>query len=112
MWPKHCIIQNFLANICYGVNNNEQFTDETESRNSWEGFIGTELNLFNIGDLNLSTKLVAFPSFTDSGRWRSDFNLDVKYEMPFDDDFYIKVGTTVNYDDMHQQIAIEGAPIL
>ena len=81
-------------------NNNEQFTDETESRNSWEGFLGTELNLFNIGNLNLYTKLIAFPSFTDSGRWRSDFNFNVKYEMPFDDDFYIKLSTTVNYDNM------------
>lgn len=80
-------------------NNNEKFTDETPERNSWEGFLGTELNLFNIGDLNLNTKLIAYPSITESGRWRSDFNFDVKYEMPFDDDFYIKIGTTVNYDN-------------
>lgn len=86
-------------------NNNENFSDETPDRNSWEGFLGTELNLFNIGDLNLSTKLIAYPSFTESGRMRTDFNFDVKYEMPFDDDFYIKIGTTVNYDNR----PIEGA---
>ena len=88
-------------------NNNEKFTDETPDRNSWEGFLGTELNLFNIGDLNLSTKLIAYPSFTESGRWRSDFNFDVKYEMPFDDDFYIKIGTTVNYDNRPVEDASE-----
>ncbi len=86
-------------------NNNEKFTDETPDRNSWEGFLGTELNMFNIGDLNLSTKLIAYPSFTESGRWRTDFNFDVKYEMPFDDDFYIKLGTTLNYDNR----PVEGA---
>jgi len=80
-------------------NNNEKFTDETPDRNSWEGFLGTELNLFNVGDLNLYTKLFAYPSFSESGRWRSDFNFDVKYEMPFNDDFYIKISTTVNYDN-------------
>ena len=80
-------------------NNNEKFSNETESQNSWEAFMGTELNLFNIGDLSLSTKFIAFPSLTDQGRWRADFNFDVKYEMPFDDDFYIKLSTTVNYDN-------------
>ncbi len=80
-------------------NNNEQFADETNDRNSWEGFIGTELNLFNIGDLNLLTKLMVYPSLTESGRVRTDFNFDLKYEFPFDDDFYIKIGTTVNYDN-------------
>lgn len=80
-------------------NNNEKYTDETSSQNSWEGFLGTELNLFNIGDLNLATKFIAYPSFTTAGRWRADFNFDLKYEMPFDDDFYIKLGTTINYDN-------------
>ena len=89
-----------------GVNyNNENFSDDTPDRKSWEGFLGTELNLFDIGDLNLLTKLMAYPSFTESGRWRADFNFDAKYEMPFDDDFYIKLGLTFNYDNR----PIEGA---
>ena len=88
-------------------NNNEQFSDETPDRNSWEAFLGTELNLFNIGDLNLLTKLMVYPSFTESGRVRTDFNFDAKYEMPFDDDFYIKIGTTVNYDNEPVEVASE-----
>ena len=80
-------------------NNNEKFSYETESSNSWEGFMGTELNLFNIGDLSLSTKFTAFPSFTDKGRWRADFNFETKYEMPFDDNFYIKLSTSANFDN-------------
>lgn len=89
-----------------GVNyNNENYSDETPDRKSWEGFLGTELNLFDIGDLNLFTKFVTYPSFTEGGRWRADFNFDARYEMPFDDDFYIKIGLTFNYDNQ----PIEGA---
>lgn len=88
-----------------GNYNNENFSDATPDRKSWEGFLGTELNLFDIGDLNLSTKLYTYPSITESGRWRVDLNFDAKYEMPFDDDFYIMVGLTYNYDNR----PVEGA---
>jgi len=77
--------------------NNENYTIDSLDRKSWEGFIGTELNLFNIGDLNLLTSLTAYPSFTEKGRWRSDFNFDAKYDLPLD--FYIKLSVTVNYDN-------------
>lgn len=83
-----------------GINyNNENFSSDDSDRNSMEGFFGTELNLFDVGDLNLSTKLIAYPSFTESGRWRSDFNIDTKYDMPFVDDFYVKIGLTYNFDN-------------
>lgn len=80
--------------------NNENFSvDSLPDRDSWEGFLGTELNMFDIGDLSLLTSIIAYPSITESGRWRTDFNFDAKYEMPFDDDFYIKFSVTVNYDN-------------
>ncbi|MEZ5196151.1 MAG: DUF481 domain-containing protein [Bacteroidales bacterium] len=95
-----------------GVNyNNERYfsTNDTvpvnPNRKSWEGFFGTELNLFDIGDLSLLTNLTAYPSLSESGRWRTDFNFDARYEMPFDDDFYIKFSVTVNYDNR----PVEGA---
>ncbi len=98
-------------NLYWGISlgatfNIEKYQDASEKRKSWEGFIGTELNMFNIGDLSLLTKLFVYPSFTETGRWRSDFILDVKYEMPFDDDFYIKLGSTINFDNK----PAEGAP--
>jgi hypothetical protein len=86
----------FSAGINY---NNENFSSDDSDRNSMEGFFGTELNLYDIGNLNLLTKVVAYPSLTESGRWRSDFIFDTKYEMPFDDDFYIKIGLTFNFDN-------------
>jgi len=80
--------------------NNEQFTgDGTVDRQSWEGFMGAELNMFNIGDLDLLTNLVAYPSMTEQSRWRVDYNIETKYEMWFDDDFYIRLGFSLNYDN-------------
>lgn len=90
-----------------GVNfNNETYFQEDEGssnpeliepRRDGEAFIGSELNVYDIGDLTLFTNVVAYPSFTDLGRFRTDFKLDIKYE--FLDDFYVKLGTTVNYDN-------------
>jgi hypothetical protein len=85
--------------------NNENYTPpDLEDRSSWEGFVGTELNLFNIGDLNLLTNVVAYPSFTESGRWRTDFKFDAKYDLPLD--FYIKAGFDLNFDNQ----PAEGSP--
>ena len=87
-----------------GVNfNNETYLDDTPSRKTGEAFIGSELNLYDIGDLSLFSQVIAYPSFSESGRFRTDFRLDVKYE--FLDDFYVKLGTTMNYDNR----PIEGA---
>ncbi len=78
--------------------NDERYAgDAPADRSSWEGFLGTELNLFNIGDLNLLSQLTAYPSFTESGRWRTDFKFDMKYDLPLD--FYVKLGYTLNYDN-------------
>ncbi len=78
-------------------NNENYVTPTTPDRKSWEGFFGTELNMFNTGDLSLLTSLIAYPSFTESGRWRSDFKIDFKYDLPLD--FYIKLGYTLNFDN-------------
>jgi hypothetical protein len=81
-----------------GANYNaESFTDDTPDRQSWEGFIGTQANLFDTGDLSLFTNLVVYPSFTESGRVRSDFQFDAKYEFPYD--FFLQLGFTLNYDN-------------
>jgi hypothetical protein len=45
------------------------------------------------------TSLTAYPSLTESGRWRLDFKIETRYEMWFDDDFYIKFSYSMNYDN-------------
>ena len=69
--------------------NNESFTNGTAGRSSLEGYFGSELNFFDIGDLSLLSNIWAYPSFTENGRWRTDFIFDAKYDLPLD--FYIKV---------------------
>ncbi len=82
---------------------NENFSDESPDRQSLEGFLGTELNMFDVGDLGLLTNATVFPGITESGRWRVDFKFDLKYDLPLD--FYVKLGFTVNYDNQ----PVEGA---
>jgi len=93
-------------NVAGGLSfNNESFTNETESRSSLEAFIGSELNLFDIGDLNLLTSVWVYPSLTESGRWRTDFQFDAKYDLPRD--FYIKANLTLNYDSKPAKVGAE-----
>jgi hypothetical protein len=81
-----------------GLNRNiERFSNETPDRNSWEGYFGTEVDLYDIKDLDLFLRSIAYPSFTESGRWRADLNFNIKYKLPLD--FYIKVEFTLNYDN-------------
>lgn len=74
------------------------------SRTSLEGFIGTELNMYDIGDLNLLTTLVLYPTIisddsVEPGRIRTDFRFDAKYDDFIIDDLYIRAGFTLNYDN-------------
>lgn len=85
-------------------NNNEKFSNELEARNSWEGYIGTTLNLYDIGDLELRVEYIGYSGLEDFSRYRSDINLDAKYDLPLD--FFIRTGFTLNYDS---QPAFEGA---
>lgn len=76
---------------------NEEFTDTSYVRNSMEGKVGFELNLFDIKDFSLLTNAFAYPSITQKGRIRFDFKIDLKYDLPRD--FYIKFGYTHNFDN-------------
>jgi hypothetical protein len=81
-----------------GVNRNiEYYTNDTEDRQSWEGYFGTDYNIFDLGDLDLLLSIMVYPSFTEAGRWRSDSKFDIKYEFPLD--FFVKMGVSVNYDN-------------
>ena len=89
-----------------GVNRNmEQFSNDTPDRDSWEGFFGTEVNLFDVKDLDFFAKATAFPSITENGRWRVDMNFNVKYDLPLD--FYVKLDFTMNYDNQPADEASE-----
>ena len=78
--------------------NYENYSEATAiDKNSAEAFAALEYNIFDLGDLDLLTKLIAYPSLTESKRFRTDFSFDMKYE--FKRDFFINLGLTVNYDN-------------
>lgn len=79
--------------------NNESFNinDDITYNNSAEAYLGTEANLYDIGDLNLRARAVFYPSITESNRFRSDLTLDIKYDLPLD--FFIQLGISLNYDN-------------
>ncbi len=81
----------------------ENYTNPDDDRDSWEGFIASELNMFDTGDLSLTSKIGLYPGITEKGRFRTDFSMDVKYDLP--KDFYIRIGVTLNYDNK----PVEGA---
>lgn len=85
--------------------NNETYTEaDLDTRNSAEGFGGIDLNIFNMGDLSLRSIMSLYPGITEQGRIRGDFKFDIKYNLPLD--FFVKLGTTFNYDNQ----PVAGAP--
>ena len=72
-------------------------TDSINPKNSAELFLGLEYKIFDIGDLDLVTSVYGYPSLTESGRFRTDFNFDLRYEFAFD--LFFGVGFTLNYDN-------------
>lgn len=83
--------------------NNEKFSSDDPDKKSLEAFLGSELNLFNMGDISLLTNGTVYPSLTEARRVRFDFQFDFKYDLPLD--FYIRLGYTLNYDNQ----PVEGA---
>lgn len=83
----------------------EDYSTDDPVRSSTEGLMGVELNLFDIGDIDLLLSSKAFPSFTEAGRWRMDHRFDIKYDLPMD--LYVRAGLTLNYDNRPVAGAVE-----
>ncbi|UOY05473.1 DUF481 domain-containing protein [Muricauda sp. SCSIO 64092] len=89
-----------------GFNNNlERFTNETTNRNTWEGYLGSELNLYDTGNLELALVFMGYSGLTETGRYRADITFDTKYELPLD--LFIRLGVSLNYDNRPAQNASE-----
>jgi len=90
-----------------GINYNiENFTDSSLDKTSTELFISLSYDMFDFKDFDLNSGLKLFPSLSESKRFRLDYDLNLKYDLPLD--FYIKLGFTLNYDN---QPAAEGNEI-
>jgi hypothetical protein len=72
-------------------------TTPVNPRSSAEAFLGLEYKIFDIGDLKLNTSVYGYPSLTEAGRFRTDFNFDLRYEFAFD--LFFGIGFTWNFDN-------------
>ena len=66
------------------------------TKNSAELFAGVELDIFDIGALDVLSAFTVIPSLTESGRVRMDFSTDLEWEIIAD--LFFRVGFTNNYD--------------
>ncbi|WP_420581392.1 DUF481 domain-containing protein [Reichenbachiella sp.] len=77
--------------------NAEKYTnDEKASGESIESFAESELKVYGIKDLTLSTKFQYFSIIAQNDRHRMNFTFDAKYDLPLD--FYIGGNITYNFD--------------
>lgn len=77
--------------------NNEQYAGES-GRDSVDAVLGTSYAFYRFEPLNADVdfSLALIPSLTESGRIRSDANLDVRWEIV--NDLYFEVSLYGNYD--------------
>mgnify|MGYP003114230412 CR=1 FL=1 len=103
---RYLVLSNKLSwGLNAGLNYNiENFSDGTLSKESTELYLGTQFLMFDFEDLDLNTNINLFPSLSEKGRWRIDYSLDIKYDLPWD--FYIRTGLQFNYDN---QAALTGS---
>jgi hypothetical protein len=83
--------------------NFETYVDTSLDKRSTESFLNANLNMYNFDDISLTTEVKVSPTISTFGRVRVDYNLTLKYDLPYD--LYIKTAFTLNYDN---QPAIEG----
>lgn len=92
--------------IMTGFNyNNETYFDSTLDKNSGEINLGVNFNMFEFGDFNMNTDIIGYYGLTEQGRFRFDYSITLKYDMPWD--FYIKFDFSLNYDNQPAAIGNE-----
>ena len=85
--------------------NSENFDSETADRESIEALLGTEFEIFNLGDLKFYSNVRAYYSLTETDRFRTDFKVDLRYNLKYfkksnlTNKIFIATGFTVNYDN-------------
>lgn len=72
-----------LLEISAGILLNREFSSENVATNNMEGIIDVtyDLFIFTKPNIDITTNIVAYPSFTVKDRFRSDFNFRVRWEI-------------------------------
>ncbi|HEY6143177.1 MAG TPA: DUF481 domain-containing protein [Flavobacterium sp.] len=90
------------AGLTYNI---EKYTNSDDNKQSTEMSIMTQYSMFNFKNIELFFALTGYPSLSESGRFRSDLNFRIKYDMPYD--FYFKTELQVNYDNQPVALAVK-----
>ena len=90
--------QQLHTATAFGVGwmNELYFDPDIPRTNSAEGFAGVELDAFDIGDLSFKIDFTVFPSFSQWGRVRFNFDSSARWEII--DDFFFGIGYFHIYD--------------
>jgi hypothetical protein len=69
-----------------GLNVNREIPTEGEQQTNIEAVFVLNYNYFKFStpERSFNTELMVFPSITDWGRWRANFNTDFRWEMVSD----------------------------
>lgn len=86
--------------------NIENYVNTSLNKTSSEAFIRASFSIFDFEDFDLETTINFSPSLSEKGRVRTDYDLNLKYDLPLD--FYIKFGFILNYDN---QPAVGGTDV-
>ena len=78
------------------IRTNEEVADSSEVNNSTEGILNLAIDWFRAtgNEFDVSSRLTIFPNFSESGRYRSEFDLKLEWEL-FED---ITWGLTFYHD--------------
>ena len=86
--------------------NFETYEDNSLDKTSSEAFLGSNFDMYDFKDFDLSTGFKFYTGLSEKGRIRTDYDIIIKYDLPWD--FYIKTGFSLNYDN---QPAVKGTEV-
>jgi putative salt-induced outer membrane protein YdiY len=91
---SNAVMWNLFAGAMF---NRERYVD-LEATNTFEGLLGSTFEWFTFAadETDLVANLLVLPSFTQSGRWRIDF--DIKFRQELFGDFYLSISFYDQFD--------------
>lgn len=90
------------AGLTYNI---ENYANSDDNKKSTEMSLMTQFSMFNFKNIELFLSATGYPSLSEKGRFRSDLNFKIKYDMPYD--FYFKTEIQVNHDNQPVALAIK-----
>lgn len=90
-------MQRFITTLGF-IMNQERGSDDSESQRNFEGLVRMEYRIFRYRDpeINVTSYFDFYPSFTVDDRYRTDLDIQIKYELF--SDFYFSVSFYHNLD--------------